>query len=70
MEINNNSSRPALLRRPEACRLLGIGPSTYKILVGNGILREVAIGERGRRLPYTEVERYIADRLTALAAKK
>jgi excisionase family DNA binding protein len=63
MHNNNNPSHAALLRRPEACRLLGIGPSTYKMLVARGVLREVAVGERGRRLPYVEVERYISERL-------
>ena len=67
MQNNNNPSQPALLRRPEACRLLGIGPSTYKTLVGKGILREVAVGQRGRRLPFSEIERYIAERLAELS---
>ncbi len=60
MENHNNPPRPALLRRPEACRLLGIGPSTYKMLVARGDLVEITIGERGRRLPYVEIGRYIA----------
>lgn len=66
MQNNNNPSQPALLRRPEACRALGIGPSTYKALVARGALREVAIGERGRRLPFSEVQRYISERLEQL----
>jgi excisionase family DNA binding protein len=70
MENDNNRSQPALLRRREALlrraeawRALAIGPSTYKGLVANGELREVPIGKRGRRLPLSEVERYIAERL-------
>ncbi len=63
METNSNSSKPALLRRAEAQRLLSIGPSKYKELVGKGELKEVSIGDRGKRLPYCEIERYIAQRL-------
>lgn len=70
MQNNYNLTQPALLRRPEAWRLLGIGPSTYKTLVGKGILREVAIGQRGRRLPSSEVERYIAERLAEASAAR
>jgi|HubBroStandDraft_6_1064221.scaffolds.fasta_scaffold00532_9 predicted DNA-binding transcriptional regulator AlpA len=68
MQNNHNPLQPTLLRRPEAWRLLGIGPSTYKALVGKGILREVAIGQRGRRLPYSEIERYVSERLAEAAA--
>ncbi|MHB8703424.1 MAG: hypothetical protein ACYC8W_04670 [Candidatus Tyrphobacter sp.] len=37
--------------------------SQYKLLVARRALREVAIGERGRRLPLSEVERFIAGQL-------
>lgn len=56
---------PTLLRRPEAWRTLGIGPSKYKQLVAEGQIREISIGSRGKRLPYSEVERYVAERLAA-----
>lgn len=59
----NNQNHPVLLRRAEACSTLGISLSTYKLLVGKGAIREVAIGERARRLPLSEVERYVAERL-------
>lgn len=63
MENNNKPSQPALLRRSEAWRALAIGPSKYKDLVNSGALCEVSIGERGRRLPLSEVQRYISERL-------
>jgi excisionase family DNA binding protein len=63
MQVNSDRQQPVLLRRPEVCRLLGIGPSTLKALIGRGVLREIAIGARGRRVPYSEVERYVAERL-------
>jgi excisionase family DNA binding protein len=50
---------PLLLRRAEAQRLLGIGPSKYKQIVANGGIREVAIGLRGRRVSYAELERFV-----------
>ncbi len=52
-----------LLRRAEAQRLLGIGPSKYKQIVADGGIREVAIGQRGRRVSYAELERFVADRM-------
>lgn len=61
MTTENNPKRPfypLLLSRKEACRLLGIGASTYKQLVAGGSLREVQIGNRGRRLPYSEAVRF------------
>jgi hypothetical protein len=52
---------PLLLRRAEAQRMLGVGPSKYKQIVAAGALREIPIGRRGRRVPYAELERYIAE---------
>lgn len=63
MQNRNTPSQPVLLRRPEACRLLSIGASSLKVLIGRGQLREIAIGARGRRLPFSEIERYIAESL-------
>jgi excisionase family DNA binding protein len=60
--------RPALLTRREACEHLRIGLSQYKLLVATARLREVAIGERGRRLPMSEVERFIGERLSEVVA--
>jgi hypothetical protein len=59
----NDSTRPILLTRREACGLLKIGLSTYKLLVGRGALREIRIGTRGRRLPYGEAVRYVRESL-------
>jgi excisionase family DNA binding protein len=55
--------RPLLLTRDEACRLLGIRLSHYKALVASGALNEIRIGERGKRLPYSEAQRFIEERL-------
>jgi len=63
----NNGSGPALLTRRQACAKLSIGLSRYKCLVAAGCLREVAIGERGRRLPLSEVDRFILERLETAA---
>jgi len=52
------TEQPLLLTRDEACRALGIKLSQYKLLVGKGVLREVSIGARGRRLPYSEALRF------------
>jgi hypothetical protein len=63
MTTVNNQKHPLLLKRTEAQQLLGLGPSKYKQLVAAGLLREIAIGDRGRRLPYAEAERYIVEGL-------
>lgn len=63
MATVNNQKHPLLLKRAEAQQLLGLGPSKYKQLVAAGLLREIAIGDRGRRLPYAEAERYIVEGL-------
>lgn len=51
-----------ILTRREAAATLRVGISTYKTLVARGLLREVSIGTRGRRLPASEVERFIRER--------
>ena len=58
---------PLLLTRDEACRVLGIKISQYKLLVGDGLLREVHIGQRGRRLPREEAERFAREGIQAEA---
>jgi excisionase family DNA binding protein len=64
MEHHNNRQYPLLLTRREACQLLGIRSAHYKVLVGRGVLREVRIGERGRRLPLAEAERFAREGLS------
>jgi hypothetical protein len=66
MLTTKSQEQPLLLTRDEACRALGIKLSQYKLLVGKGLLREVAIGVRGRRLPYSEALRF-AQRLVVEA---
>lgn len=51
----------ALLTRREACERLRIGLSQYKVLVAKQRLREIRIGERGRRLPESEIARFISE---------
>lgn len=58
------NSRERLLRRLEAAKVLGVSLSTYRRLVRGGDLREVAIG-RARRLPQSEVDRFIQARVGA-----
>ena len=47
--------------------MLGIKISQYKLLVGDGLLREVHIGQRGRRLPREEAERFAREGIHAEA---
>jgi excisionase family DNA binding protein len=61
--------KPLLLTRDEACRILGVKLSHYKDLVARGALREIAIGLRGKRLPFSEAERYVAERLAASGSR-
>jgi excisionase family DNA binding protein len=56
-------SKPLLLTRDEACRVLGVKLSHYKELVARGAFREIAIGVRGKRVPLCELERYVSERL-------
>jgi len=51
-----------LLSRKEGIEILGLGMSTYKVLVKAGEIREVRVGSRAL-LPMSEVERFIKDRL-------
>jgi hypothetical protein len=55
---SNDRNHPLLLTRDEACHLLGVRISQYKLLVARGLLREVRIGVRGRRLPLEEAFRF------------
>jgi excisionase family DNA binding protein len=57
-------TKPLLLTRDEACRVLGVKLSHYKDLVGRGEIREIAIGLRGKRLPFSEAERFVKERLS------
>ena len=68
MPVNDYSDYPLLLTREQACRLLGVKLSQYKILVGDGLLREVCIGQRGRRLPMEEALRFAREGTQAHAA--
>jgi excisionase family DNA binding protein len=52
---------PRLLRRKEACDLLGISLSRYKLLIASGRMREIRIGLRGKRLPASEIDRFVAE---------
>jgi excisionase family DNA binding protein len=57
-----DTSPEELLTRREACVRLRVGSSTYKKLVARKQIIEVHIGPRLRRLPASEVTRFIATR--------
>jgi excisionase family DNA binding protein len=52
-----------LLRIPEACAELSIGRSRLYELIAAGEIAAVKIGSRGVRIPSTELDRFVADRL-------
>jgi excisionase family DNA binding protein len=54
---------PLLLERSQAEKVLGVGPSKLKEIIRRGELREVSIGPRGKRVPLSELERYVSERL-------
>jgi excisionase family DNA binding protein len=57
-----------LLRIPEAAAELSIGRSRLYELIAAGELRAVKIGERGVRVPASELERFVAERLAQTPA--
>jgi excisionase family DNA binding protein len=65
---NDLQKRPALLSRREACERLRVGLSTYKSLVAHKALREVSIGNRGRRIAESELARFIEERMESSEA--
>lgn len=52
-----------LLRIPEAAAELSIGRSRLYELIAAGEVRAVKIGSRGVRVPASELDRFVADRL-------
>jgi excisionase family DNA binding protein len=62
--VGTSKTPQALLRRDDACKRLAISLATYKRLLKAGRLVEVAIG-RARRLPESEIERFLQSVLTA-----
>jgi excisionase family DNA binding protein len=54
-----------LLKIPQAASELSISRSQLYELIGEGALRSVKIGSRGVRIPASEIQRYIAERLTS-----
>lgn len=61
--METNEPRRLLLKRVEAEKILGVGPSKLKEIIYAGEIREVAIGARGKRVPLSELERYVRERL-------
>lgn len=56
-----------LLRINETAEVLGVGRSkVYEWIAGNE-LRAVEIGLRGKRVPSSEIDRFIRDRMTQTA---
>ena len=66
--VTSTELQRLLLTRDESCGLLGIKLSQYKVLVSKGFLREISIGVRGKRLPYSEAQRYVRERLSEAEA--
>ena len=52
-----------LLRIPDAAAELAIGRSQLYELIASGEIRAVKIGTRGVRVPATELDRFVLDRL-------
>ena len=52
-----------LLRVDEACDAMGIGRTRMYELIKAGQIRSIPIGQRGRRIPVEEVERFIREGL-------
>jgi len=52
-----------LYRVKEASALLAIGHTKTYELIGAGELRTVRIGERGVRIPESEIARFVRDRV-------
>ena len=63
MQEHITEHHPLLLKRSQAEKILGVGPSKLKEIISRGELREVAIGPRGKRVPLSELERYVSERL-------
>jgi excisionase family DNA binding protein len=59
-----------LLRIPEAAAELSIGRSRLYELIAAGELQAVKIGERGVRVPQSELDRFVAERLTNTSAAR
>ncbi len=58
-EINNH--RKVLLTVREACEALSIGRTKLNELLRSNRLKGVKIGERGIRVPSSEIERFVAE---------
>ncbi|MGI8657235.1 MAG: helix-turn-helix transcriptional regulator [Candidatus Limnocylindria bacterium] len=52
-----------LLKIPEAAAELSIGRSHLYELIAGGHVKAVRIGERGVRIPASELDRFVAERL-------
>ena len=57
------TEQPVMFTFPTAAELMGIGTTQLYELVRAKRLRVVGIGKRGRRVPRSEIERFIADAL-------
>lgn len=55
-----------LLRIPEAAAELSIGRSRLYELIAAGEIAAVKIGSRGVRIPDTELDRFVAERLESV----
>lgn len=56
-------ARPLLLKIPAAARELGIGLTKMYELLRTGQIKRVRLGPNATRIPYAEIEAYIARKL-------
>jgi excisionase family DNA binding protein len=54
-----------LLKIPEAAGMLRIGLTKFYELMRDGEITPISVGPHATRIPVSEVERFIAERLTA-----
>jgi excisionase family DNA binding protein len=57
-----------LLKVPEACAAMGIGRTILYGLCKVGTIRSVRIGTRGVRIPVSEVQRFIQERMEGIGS--
>jgi excisionase family DNA binding protein len=52
-----------LVTQKEACERLSVGMTTLSELTRSGAIRTVKIGPRGIRVPESEIDRFVRERL-------
>jgi excisionase family DNA binding protein len=67
MSQATTNQAPVLLTIRQACGTLAIGRTKLYELIQGGQLRAVRIGERGIRVPQSEVDRFVSKQLEGTA---